>query len=149
MARLFRRRPARCAAIDLPTIQKHLNHWFSESVDLHGSEVSSNAATYFGNGLKGRAKEDNCDEHRALHQTYQVTVVRRRDGFDTRDVPLRNAMNEVLRDWYIGDCEAGVARGTACSSATGSPTGSTCPRAASTADRHLRAHTTSTRRATR
>src|SRR5204862_8148737 len=27
-----------------------------------------------------------------------------------RDVPMRNAMNEVLRDWYVGDCSAGVAR---------------------------------------
>ena len=26
------------------------------------------------------------------------------------DVPMRNAMNEVLRDWYVGDCQAGVDR---------------------------------------
>lgn len=99
----------RVGGIDLPMIQRHLNHWFSESVDLHGSEVSSNAATYFGNGLKGRAREDSFDEHRALHQSYQVTAFDA-GGFDTRTVPLRNAMNEVLRDWYIGDCEAGIAR---------------------------------------
>ena len=49
--------------IDLPTIQKHLNLWFSLSLDLHGSEVSSNAASYFANGLKGRAKEDTFDDH--------------------------------------------------------------------------------------
>ena len=23
---------------------------------------------------------------------------------------MRNAMNEVLRDWYVGDCQAGVTR---------------------------------------
>ena len=23
---------------------------------------------------------------------------------------MRNAMNEVLRDWYVGDCEAGIER---------------------------------------
>ena len=28
----------------------------------------------------------------------------------TREVPMRNAMNEVLRDWYVGDCAAGVER---------------------------------------
>ena len=26
------------------------------------------------------------------------------------DIPMRNAMNEVLRDWYVGDCQAGVDR---------------------------------------
>ena len=25
-------------------------------------------------------------------------------------MPMRNAMNEVLRDWYVGDCQAGVDR---------------------------------------
>jgi hypothetical protein len=31
--------------------------WFSSSLDLFGSEVSTNAATYFAAGLKGRAHE--------------------------------------------------------------------------------------------
>ena len=26
------------------------------------------------------------------------------------DVPMRNAMNEVLRDWYVDDCQGGVGR---------------------------------------
>jgi benzoyl-CoA 2,3-dioxygenase component B len=28
----------------------------------------------------------------------------------TKEILMRNAMNEVLRDWYVGDCAAGVAR---------------------------------------
>ena len=33
------------------------------------------------------------------------------DGkLDRREVPMRNAMNEVLRDWYVGDCQKGVER---------------------------------------
>src|SRR3979409_1668910 len=28
----------------------------------------------------------------------------------TKEVLMRNAMNEVLRDWYVGDCAAGVER---------------------------------------
>ena len=36
--------------IDLPTIQKYLNFWFSVSVDLFGGEKSSNAADYFASG---------------------------------------------------------------------------------------------------
>jgi hypothetical protein len=50
--------------IDLPMIQRHINFWFSLSLDLHGGEVSSNAANYFTNGLKGRAEEDKYkDDH--------------------------------------------------------------------------------------
>ncbi len=95
--------------IDLPMIQRHLNFWFSRSLDLHGGEVSSNAASYFANGLKGRAKEATHDDHVLLNAVYPMLVVE--DGrMESRDVPMRNAMNEVLRDWYVGDCAAGVTR---------------------------------------
>jgi hypothetical protein len=33
--------------IDLPTIQRYLNFWFSVSLDLFGGEISSNAASFF------------------------------------------------------------------------------------------------------
>ena len=95
--------------IDLPTIQKHLNFWFSLSLDLHGSEVSSNAATYFANGLKGRAREDTFDDHTVVDAVYEME--RYDDGrLHHEEVPMRNAMNQVLRDWYVGDCQAGVDR---------------------------------------
>src|SRR5213592_1108502 len=58
--------------IDLPMIQKHINLWFSLSLDLHGSEVSSNAASYFANGLKGRAKEDTFEDHVAKNAVYNM-----------------------------------------------------------------------------
>ena len=45
-------------AIDLPTIQRYLNFWFTSSLDLFGSEVSSNAASSFANGIKGRPDEN-------------------------------------------------------------------------------------------
>ena len=95
--------------IDLSTIQKHLNQWFSLSLDLHGSEVSSNAASYFANGLKGRAKEETFDEHRVKDAYYRMEFFESGQRV-ARDIPMRNAMNEVLRDWYVGDCAAGVAR---------------------------------------
>jgi len=96
-------------AIDLPTIQKHLNLWFSLSLDLFGGEISSNAASYFANGLKGRVYEGKYDEHKALDGVYHI------DRFDdgklsTEEVPLRNALNEVHRDAYVADCEKGVKR---------------------------------------
>ena len=95
--------------IDLPTIQKHVNLWFSLSLDLHGSEVSTNAASYFANGLKGRAQEEKWDDHLALTGTYSVDYLD--DGsIVTKDVPMRSAMNEILRDWYVADCRKGVER---------------------------------------
>ena len=47
----------KAGAIDLPTIQKYLNFWFSTSIDLFGGDSSSNAASYFASGLKGRPDE--------------------------------------------------------------------------------------------
>jgi benzoyl-CoA 2,3-epoxidase subunit B len=99
----------RVGGIDLATLQKYLNHWFTLSLDLHGGEVSSNAASYFANGLKGRAKEESYDDHLLKAAMYDVEFVE--DGRSvSKSVPMRNALNEVLRDWYVGDCQAGVER---------------------------------------
>ncbi len=92
-------------AIDLPTIQKWINFWFSSAVELFGGEISSNAADYFAAGLKGRYREQKkYQDHRALDEIYRMEVVE--DGVvSTREVPLRTALNEVLRDEYVADCE--------------------------------------------
>jgi benzoyl-CoA 2,3-dioxygenase component B len=95
--------------IDIATLQKYLNLWFALSLDLFGGEISSNAASYFAAGLKGRAKEDTYPDHKALDQGYRLPVPR--DGrVSEEEVPLRNAMNEVLRDEYVEDCQRGVDR---------------------------------------
>jgi benzoyl-CoA 2,3-dioxygenase component B len=99
----------RVGGIDLPTIQKHLNLWFSLSLDLHGSELSSNAAAYFANGLKGRAHEASYEEHMLEDAAYRLNVIEGGRKVP-RDVQMRNALNEVLRDWYVADCAAGVER---------------------------------------
>ena len=62
--------------IDLPLIQKHINLWFSLSLDLHGNEISTNAASYFANGLKGRAEEAKWDDIASLEDIYQLETVR-------------------------------------------------------------------------
>jgi benzoyl-CoA 2,3-dioxygenase component B len=99
----------RLGGIDLEMMQRHLNFWFSISLDLHGNEVSTNAATYFANGLKGRAREPVFEDHIALSTQYPMDMLE--DGkIVVKPVQLRNAMNEVLRDWYVGDCRAGVER---------------------------------------
>ena len=95
--------------IDMPTIQKHVNLWVSLSLDLHGGEVSTNAASYFANGLKGRAQEDRYEDHLVAESYYALDVVED-GGLATREVPTRTAMNEVLRDWYVKDCQGGVDR---------------------------------------
>ena len=100
----------RVGGIDLPTLQRHINLWFSLSLDLHGNEISTNAASYFANGLKGRAEEAKFDDHRAIENAYPLDVVDGGGQLAKLDVPMRNAMNEVLRDWYVGDCQAGVDR---------------------------------------
>ena len=97
--------------IDLPMIQRHINFWFSLSLDLHGSEMSSNAANYFTNGLKGRAEEQkHQDDHILAEDVYLLGMVDEAGRPKTEEVPLRNALNEVLRDWYHQDCLHGVER---------------------------------------
>ena len=96
-------------AVDLPTIQKYLNFWVGVSTDLFGGEISTNAAQYFAAGLKGRNREESYDEHKLLNSFYPMEVPK--DGkLVTEEIPLRNAMNEVLRDDYIEDCQRGVDR---------------------------------------
>jgi benzoyl-CoA 2,3-dioxygenase component B len=99
----------RQGGIPLDMVQRYLNLWFALSLDLFGGEISSNAASFFADGLKGRYKEESYEEHQALDQHYRMTVPK--DGTVVeQDVPLRNAMNEVLRDAYVEDCQRGVDR---------------------------------------
>ena len=53
-------------AIDLPTLQRYINFWFSSSLDLFGAEISSNAASYFATGIKGRPDEARFEDHRGV-----------------------------------------------------------------------------------
>jgi benzoyl-CoA 2,3-dioxygenase component B len=106
--------------IDLPTIQKYLNWWYSVSLDLFGGEISSNAANFFASGLKGRAKEDRYEDHLALEQFMTIAVPK--DGkLVDESVPLRNAMNEVLRGEYIDDSQRGVDKWNRAIEAAGVP----------------------------
>ncbi|ULX53811.1 benzoyl-CoA oxygenase subunit B [Cupriavidus taiwanensis] len=96
--------------IDLPTIQRYLNFHYSVTIDLFGADQSSNAATFYSAGLKGRFEEGKrADDHVLKNDVYRVPEVR--DGrLGEREVPMLNALNEVLRDDYIKDSMGGVAR---------------------------------------
>lgn len=96
--------------IDLPTIQRYLNFHYSVTIDLFGADQSSNAAIFYSSGLKGRYEEGKrTDDHQLKNDTYRVLSV---DGGKLREieVPMLNALNEVLRDDFIRDSMAGVGR---------------------------------------
>jgi benzoyl-CoA 2,3-dioxygenase component B len=96
--------------IDLPTIQRYLNFHYSVTLDLFGAEVSSNAATFYGTGLKGRYEEARMqDDHVLKEQTYPVLQAVNGELVSTA-APALNALNEKLRDDYIKDSVAGVGR---------------------------------------
>src|SRR5215472_11385635 len=86
--------------IDLPTIQKKLNLHYSLSLDLFGSEVSTNAANAFNAGIKGRFQETRIqDDHQLTSSTYPVLKLV--DGVIKRvDEPALTALNMRLRDDY-------------------------------------------------
>jgi benzoyl-CoA 2,3-dioxygenase component B len=94
-------------AIPLEIIQRYINFWSASSTDLFGAEVSSNSANFFAAGLKGRAYEERYEDHLATEGVYAHE--RWIDGrLVQTETPLRNAMNEVLRDAYVQDNVKGV-----------------------------------------
>jgi benzoyl-CoA 2,3-dioxygenase component B len=97
-------------AIDLETVQRYLNFHYSVTIDLFGADQSSNAATFYNTGLKGRFEETKRDDDHVLKgRSYPLLSVS--DGkLVSHEVPMLNALNEVLRDDYIKDSMGGVER---------------------------------------
>ncbi len=96
--------------VDLPTLQKFMNFWFTSSLDLFGSEASSNAANYFANGIKGRPDEARFADHVEAASEMQIEVPDGMGGVKTETISMRNGMNEVTRLEYVKDCNVGVTR---------------------------------------
>ncbi|MEZ4363772.1 MAG: benzoyl-CoA 2,3-epoxidase subunit BoxB [Kofleriaceae bacterium] len=95
--------------VDLQTVQKYLNLWYTLSLDLFGGEVSSNAADAFASGLKGRHKEEKYAEHKLIDSHFAMDVLENGKVVH-KDIAMRNALNEVLRSEYSKDCARGVER---------------------------------------
>jgi benzoyl-CoA 2,3-dioxygenase component B len=96
--------------IDLQTMQRYLNFHYSVTLDLFGSDISSNAASFYTNGLKGRFEETKVrDDHVLSETTYDVQEVAG-GQIVTRAVPALTALNERLRDDYIREVQSGVER---------------------------------------
>lgn len=91
--------------IDLPTIQRKINFHYSVTLDLFGSELSTNGANAFNASLKGRFRETAInDDHRLLDAVYPV--LRYVDsGFESVEMPALNAINARLCDDFIADCQ--------------------------------------------
>ena len=80
------------------------------TIDLFGADESSNAATFYSTGLKGRYEEGKrMDDHQLRGASYKVLNVVG-GQLQEREVPMLNALNEVLRDDYIKDSVGGVNR---------------------------------------
>jgi benzoyl-CoA 2,3-dioxygenase component B len=96
--------------IDLQTLQRYLNFHYSVTLDLFGADQSSNAAIFYSSGLKGRFQEERRqDDHVLKDRSHKILdVVNGR--LTEREIPMLNALNEVLRDDFISDSESGVGR---------------------------------------
>src|SRR5206468_732299 len=65
----------RLGGIDLATLQRYINFHYSVSLDLFGSEISTNAANFYTMGLKGRFEEGKKrDVHRAIGLCAELKV---------------------------------------------------------------------------
>ena len=96
--------------IDLPTMQKKVNLHYALSLDLFGSEISTNAANAYSASLKGRYREHRLqDDHRLLDATYPVLKLVDNVA-ELVDEPALTALNMRLRDDYTDDALAGIRR---------------------------------------
>jgi benzoyl-CoA 2,3-dioxygenase component B len=98
-------------AIPLDIIQRYINFHFSVSLDLFGSETSTNVANYFSAGLKGRWNEERRrDDHRLTDDSTLVDVVSEEGEIAQTEVAALVGLNTDLRAHYIADCQSGINR---------------------------------------
>jgi benzoyl-CoA 2,3-dioxygenase component B len=96
--------------IDLETLQRFVNFHCSVTLDLFGSEVSSNAASFYTGGLKGRYSETNIADSHSLGTDYYTIQEIENGVLVDRQVPALTALNARLRDDYIREIQAGLDR---------------------------------------
>lgn len=96
--------------IPLSLLQKLVNFHCSVTLDLFGSDISSNAATYYTTGLKGRYEETKeNDDHVLKGDEYPVQEVEN-GKIVTKNVPALTALNARLRDDYVKEIQGGIDR---------------------------------------
>ncbi|MBI2970405.1 MAG: benzoyl-CoA 2,3-epoxidase subunit BoxB [Gammaproteobacteria bacterium] len=92
--------------IDLPTMQKKINFHYSITLDLFGSEISTNGANAFNASLKGRFRETAINDDHQLQDAVYPVLQYRDQKFKQVDMPALNAINGRLCDDFIADCES-------------------------------------------
>ena len=96
--------------VDLDTLQRYINFHYSVTLDLFGSERSTNAANYYAAGLKGRFGEDGYDDDHVLVDVDDTLVTIDDDAVVETTLPARSLVNQELRDEYTEDCAKGLRR---------------------------------------
>ena len=97
--------------IPLEIIQRYLNFHYSVSLDLFGSETSTNAANYYTAGLKGRWLEPRRnDDHQLTGEAADLRRPREDGTWDSEELQKILLLNLDLREEYIADCASGVKR---------------------------------------
>jgi benzoyl-CoA 2,3-dioxygenase component B len=97
--------------IPLEVIQKYINFHYTVSLDLFGSETSTNAANYYTAGIKGRWQETRRKDDHQLTDGSTFLDKPLADGtWSTEEVQTLLALNLDLRGEYISDCETGIKR---------------------------------------
>ncbi|TNC28065.1 benzoyl-CoA 2,3-epoxidase subunit BoxB [Amycolatopsis alkalitolerans] len=97
--------------IPLEIVQRYLNFHYSVSLDLFGSETSTNAANYYTAGLKGRWLEPRRkDDHKLTDDSAELRRPRDDGTWDSDELQKILLLNLDLREEYIADCQSGVKR---------------------------------------
>jgi benzoyl-CoA 2,3-dioxygenase component B len=103
-------------AIPLNVIQKYLNFHYSVSLDLFGSDTSTNVANYYTAGLKGRwLEERRRDDHKLTSDSIMVDALTEdartgEQSIGQTEVAALTGLNTDLRREYIADCQGGANR---------------------------------------
>ncbi|MGW0683732.1 benzoyl-CoA 2,3-epoxidase subunit BoxB [Streptomyces sp. NPDC002754] len=96
--------------IPLDVVQKYINFHYSVSLDLFGSETSTNVANYYTTGLKGRwGEERRKDDHTLTDDSFLVDALVE-GAIGQREVAALVGLNTDLRREYIRDCHSGLNR---------------------------------------
>lgn len=97
--------------IPLEIIQKYINFHYSVSLDLFGSETSTNAANYFTAGLKGRWQEERRrDDHQLVNDSTLLETPNADGTWNNEELSALLALNLDLRGEYVSDCHSGIKR---------------------------------------
>ena len=96
--------------VNLGTLQRYINFHYSVSLDLFGSERSTNAANYYAAGLKGRFGEGNYEDDHVLTADDDSYLTIEDGQVVETTMTARALVNNELRSEYTEDCAKGVRR---------------------------------------